>query len=138
MNLYNIQRALTNTFVANIGIDAAYENKTYTPVNGTPWAALYFVPIDSPVRTMGPAGSGAKNENFGFIQITLNYPLNTGRTAIRQKADSIFSNEFNIGTTHTYGGDTAKIYRHTPGQAINLNGWHRLDLTIYWRNFEAR
>ena len=137
MNLYNVQRALTATFTANIGIDKVVENIDYTPTLGTPYAQLFFVPVDSPIRTVGPSTIG-KIEHFGFIQITLKYPVGVGSKSIREKADSIMSNEFAIGTLHTYNSVTARIYKHEVGQGRNVDGWHTLDLTIYWQTFEAR
>ena len=137
MNLYNIQRALVTTFNANIGIAKADENRKYTPVNGTPYAVAYFLPSGSDQRTVGASGVG-KIEHFGIFQITLKYPVNTGYATISQKADSIASNEFKVGSLHTYSGDTVRITKVEREQAINEDGWHTLPISIYWQNYEAR
>jgi hypothetical protein len=61
-----------------------YENVPYTPVAGTPYQSLNLL-LNTPVN----AELSARYQEQGFLQVTLHYPVGTGKADALVKAQAI-------------------------------------------------
>jgi hypothetical protein len=83
-------------------LSTAYENKTFTPVAGTPYQRVNLLPGD-------PDNSPhAIYFEQGIFQITLCYPLNTGPGAAEARVGAI-KTWFALGTTMLESGVTTRV-----------------------------
>lgn len=113
MSLSLIKGAL-ETQVASISptISTEYENVLFTPVAGTPYQSMYFMPAINERRHLNDAAYTAK----GIFQITLFYPLNQGTSAVMTRAQ-LYVDNFPIGlilvnsTTKVIISDTPDVVR---------------------------
>ncbi|MEO7031340.1 MAG: phage tail terminator-like protein [Herbaspirillum sp.] len=82
----------------------SWENVAYAPTTGVPYQAvsLLAAPPDNP--TMG----GAFHRELGYLQVTLNYPLQSGPAAVATRAELIRS-AFPRGASFSSGGVTTII-----------------------------
>lgn len=79
------REALETALAANAGgIDIAYENVPYEPVEGTPYQAAYMLFAEPENIEVGPA-----YKERGIFQVNLFYPTNAGPGAAEARADSI-------------------------------------------------
>lgn len=89
-------------------IAIAYENATFTPVNGTPYLQVNLLPNTPDNSTMGQAVYFER----GIFQVTLAYPLSAGTLAAGIKAQAVRTH-FMRGTTMVEAGITV-IVTNTP------------------------
>lgn len=80
-------------------IDSVYENKSYTPINDVPFQELYILPSDNTSEYINETTYNME----GLFQISLNYPVNQGRTAATDRA-TLYMNLFPKNTKLTYDG----------------------------------
>jgi len=83
----------------------AYENAPYTPVVGTPYQRVTLLLAQPANEEFGPA-----YREQGFLQVDLNYPLNSGPAAASSRAQLIRST-FPCGASFTASGVTVHITR---------------------------
>jgi hypothetical protein len=105
----------------------AFENLEFTPVDGTPWQRLNFLPGQTENPTLG---EGFKRE-VGILQVTLFYPTKLGRGAAVARAEVLRAG-FKRGTTLTEGTLRVMIHRDPfigPGQVID-GAWYALPVSI--------
>ncbi len=138
MSLAKINSALVQAF--NVGAffseaNTQFENVMFLPpTNGTPWAALYFVPSQPTVATLG---NGGTDRIDGFFQIDLNYSLNKGTSAANAKADAI-RNAFTAGNRFTYSGQEVICSSCGRSQGRNVNGFYRVTITAFFYAYVIR
>jgi hypothetical protein len=114
-----------------LGLPTAYETLDFAPPAGLAWAALYNVPADLAVASLG---DGGQNRYVGFFQIDFHAPENTGTFALLNWADLCQIN-FRAGRTLAYQGQAVKIIRSVPS-SIRRSGNsadYVLSMSIYWR-----
>ena len=107
-------------------IDTAYENKDYVPTTGKEYQELYIKPSGNTV----PYINEIIYEMSGFIQITLCYPPNEGRSKAMDRAN-LYMGLFPVGTVLTI--DTLKIRIKGVPQITNLgvdNGRYKIALRV--------
>ncbi len=106
----------------------AFENVAFTPPNKTPWCSLFFVPTQPTVGTLGPEGTDRLN---GFVQIDLNYPLNSGTAEIEEKADYI-EKLFTAGFRPAYSEQEVVVRSCGRSQGRIVNGFYKISMTVYF------
>lgn len=128
MSRLAIRNALQSA-VADISgsISVAWENATFTPVNGIPYQKvnLLFAQPDN-------SEYGSNYTELGYLQITLMYPLLEGTIEIDERADLIKS-AFQRGSSFTADGYTVVVDR-TPeisGGARDTDRWS-VTIKIRW------
>lgn len=86
MTYKNIQAALEKKLATiTPALATAYENVPFTPVQNTPYQRVNLLPN----ATQDRAISADVREYLGLFQVTLCYPVGTGRGAAQARADAI-------------------------------------------------
>ena len=107
-------------------IDTAYENKDYIPTTGKEYQEVYILPSSS----IAPYINETLYEMEGLIQITLNYPPDSGRSKCMDRAN-LYMGLFPVGTVLTI--DSLKIRTKGVPQITNLgvdNGRYKIALRV--------
>lgn len=107
-------------------IDTVYENRPYSPIDGKEYQELYIKPSGNTV----PYINEIIYEMSGFIQITLCYPPNEGRSKAMDRAN-LYMGLFTVGTVLTI--DSLKIGIKGVPQITNLgvdNGRYKIALRV--------
>lgn len=108
MSISGLRAALTEAFFAAEFFDqeeVQFENMPFLPPPNAPWAALYFLPAQPTVATLGPTGTDAVT---GIFQINLNYPPASGTADVDAMAEAI-RNVFKAGAYFAYSSDVAVV-----------------------------
>lgn len=107
-------------------VDTVYENRPYSPIDGKEYQELYIKPSGNTV----PYINEIIYEMSGFIQITLCYPPNDGRSKCMDRAN-LYMGLFPVGTVLTI--DSLKIRTKGVPQITNLgvdNGRYKIALRV--------
>lgn len=133
MSARKIEKALLTAWDAfNAGgISTAYENANFTPVEGTPWAQVFFLPDQPKAVTLSGTG---EDEHTGILQINLNYPQGAGAGAAADKADAI-REYFEAGARFAFESQEVLVLSSGRAGGRNDEGWFILPVSI---NFMAR
>lgn len=127
MSLIKISAAFEKklaTIASNI--DTAYENVTYTPVEGVPFQRVRILPAPPENPTIG----GAYYREVGFFEVMLFYPLNKGRGTAHAKAEALKSH-FSRGLSMTESGLVVKVMTTpTVGTAVQTDKHYVLPISI--------
>ena len=99
------------------------------PTGKTPWAAAFIQMNQPSVATLGAEGQDAHD---GFLQIDLNYPLNTGEAAVTAKADEL-TDFFKAGKRLAHSGVELMVTSCGRSRGREVDGWYRVSMTIAWR-----
>lgn len=107
MSQVDIRTALeTRLATVTPALATAYENQPFTPPSvSTPYQRVYMLYADPDNPEMG---SGFREQ--GYMQINLNYPLNSSTLAVSARAQAI-RDAFVKGITLTYGSINVVINR---------------------------
>ena len=128
MGLDKARAALVQAYIdTGLNLPTFYENKPGEPPEA-PWAIFCFVPNTPSVVTLG---NGGDDEATGFVQIDLNYQLNTGDKAAAD-AFNLLRDKFIAGQIFTNSGQAVRVRSCGRTQGRNVNGWYRVSITIYW------
>lgn len=129
MSFTNIKAALINAYISGgFSLSTAYENKKFKAEKNTPWAAVFIVPNQPSVATLGDSGTDAHD---GFLQINLNYPPDCGDGEILKKADEIGA-YFRAGSSFEYDSQQVTISSCGRSQGNNVDDMYQIILTINW------
>lgn len=137
MSVTNINKALVKAYADGNFFPkekVAQENISFDPPNNEAWSALFFMPGDPVVATLGPAGSDRYD---GFLQIDLNYPLNKGTAEIGAKADTI-RNAFTAGKRFTESGQEVIITTCGRSPGRRKDGTYTVSVSVYWYAYVIR
>ena len=135
MSLQKIEAALIGSYLgAGLNLPTQYENRDFTKPNGSPWAAVYFVPADPVVSSLGDDGL---DEYDGFLQIDLNYVRNEGRGQSRIHYD-ILREHFKPGSSHSYAGQLVTSTSCAMTQGREVDGWYRVSVSCFFRAYVSR
>jgi hypothetical protein len=128
VGLANIRAALAAAYESlDLHLDTAHENRPFKPGN-SPWASLFLAPNAPAVATLG---DGGEDEHTGFLQIDLNYPQHTGTAGVLETADKIRA-YFVAGRRLVYDGQEVLIRSSGRTAGVNVDGWYRVSMTIFW------
>jgi hypothetical protein len=129
MSFANIESALLTAYTGgSFGLSTAYENVDFSPVDGTAWAMINFLPAQPEPTSIGQDGIDL---HTGVFQIALKYPPNTGRSAVVAKADAIAA-VFYAGAHLGYNGQYVTISSCGRSGGGLVDGWFTVYLTINW------
>ena len=132
MSMTDARTALAQAFVDGgffPNEDVAWENVKFEPrVGNKPWARFTFMPTEPLVASLGQDGLDQEN---GFFQVDLNYPLGTGDAAAMSLYDDMRS-VFKAGNRFTENGQVVVIQScgRTPGR--EFGGYYRVTVTVYF------
>lgn len=154
MRFRDIRNALVLSWVEGaFGLPTAYPNKKpgagveQAQADNQPWVSLFVVPAQPGVATLGRTG---QDRHSGFLQIDLNYPLDTGDTAALDKADEIAARyvagsvfdapalgtaldlDFTTESYKSWVPLCVKITSCGVSQPRRAENWSRTSMTIYW------
>lgn len=120
---------------AALGIAIAPEGKNFTPPTvSTPWVAWFNLPASTDVASLGVGGN---DETVGVFQVDLNYPLNDG-TANALAAVQKLRDYFVAGRRLVYSGQTVKVERVTRNNLRPVDGWQRINVSIFYSAYTIR
>lgn len=115
MSLPAVRIALETALAAmSPALATAWENADYSPVEGTPYQAVFLLPAEPDNPEMGRLA-----REQGILQISLRYPLGSGPAAAQARAELI-RDTFYRGGSFTASGITTTIERTPhilPGRA---------------------
>ena len=138
MSVYgDIDKALVSHLNSMVGLPAvAWENKYYTPVNGTTYIRPTHLTGEVYQATLGANGTDG---NIGIYQIDIFIKSGSGRSEAVNMADTI-ANHFKRGTYLTYNNRTLRTKNISRDVGTNTNdGWFKISVTISYLAFtEAR
>lgn len=128
----DIDTALLQAVVdANLGLPIAQENAPFDkPTDGSPWAAAFVVPSPGGVRAV-TCGEQGEDEQVGYMQIDLNYPLHRGVAAARTKGDAV-SEHFPLGRALSHGVARVTVASCSRSRGLEVDGWYRVSITVSW------
>lgn len=127
MSFAEIDQALIKAVYAGaFDLPVALENVPYSSENGAPYIAVFNLPAPVIESTLGAGGCELHS---GLLQLNLNYPQDTGTTAIKTKAN-VIRVWFKNGATFTAGGISARIKNTSIAQIIVDGGWCTLPVTV--------
>ena len=135
MSIVKIRAALEETLV---GIDptfpTAYENTTYTPVDGTPYQRAYLMLGTPDNSTMG----GNFYRETGIFQVNLYYPLQSGTATVSAKADAI-RNAFKRGNSFVKDDHVITIDKtpEIPQGVVDVDRWMQSVKIRFYANLLA-
>lgn len=131
MSIANISAALEKKLAALGAFATAAENVVFTPVNGVPYQILNLL-INNPVDH---AVNFDITEQRGIFQISLMYPLGTGRGAAQARAQAI-ADHFKPAQDLVEAGTKVEIRQTVKiGQGYEDEGRWRVPVSVYWNSF---
>lgn len=137
MRTSKVYSALVTEFLkTNLFVSATIqqENVKFTPPTNLPWAALWFIPNEKSVATLGTDGL---DELTGVFQIDLNFPADSGRATAHEFCDVVES-RFTSGKKLTYSGQDVTISSCGRSQGRNVDGFFRVPVTVSFRALLVR
>lgn len=135
MSLKNIESALIAGYLgAGLNLPTQYENVDFVKPNGSPWAAVYFLPAAPVVSSLGDDGL---DEYDGLLQIDLNYVRNGGRSLSRDHYDRL-REFFKAGVVHSHAGQLVACTGCEMSPAREVDGWYRVSVSCYFRSYVSR
>lgn len=153
MRFLDVRNALVLSWLdGDYGLATAFPNKDFTP-DTDPWAALFVVPSQPGVATLGDEG---QDRHDGFLQIDLNHPLNSGDIPAITLADQI-ARRYKAGTRFDAPAlaetliadfeaqeflvwDPLKVLIRSCGyeQPRRVENWSRTTMTIFYSAWVSR
>jgi hypothetical protein len=139
--LDDIDRALTQAYIsANVGIATAYPNlpnadgSEFVPPTDALWAAINNVIGQSVVATLGDSGD---DNTTGYLQITLNAPINAGMGGINEKRELI-RKAFRLGKVFVFNDQEVRIV-YMKLSPVFRNGIYATGvIQLFWSAFIRR
>jgi hypothetical protein len=114
-------------------IATAYENASYTPVNGVPYQRVSML-VNNPVDYSVAMDI---REDRGIFQVSLYYPQGAGRGAAQARAELV-RQLFDAPLTITMSGVAVHVAQ-SPHVGSGMQDGDRwvLPVSIYWRSFRV-
>jgi hypothetical protein len=130
MSLSLIKGALENAIISvTPNIATEYENVPFTPVAGTPYQSLYFMPSINIAEYINEKSYMAR----GIFQITLSYPSNKGTADVMARAN-LYMDKFHNGATFTNQGQKVQITGVPDVVRLGNDGdRYRVAVSVEWR-----
>lgn len=113
-------------------LPTAYENKSFTPVQGQPYQEVTFLPNDPRDLVMGRK----LTELVGFFYVALMYPANAGRGAAQARADLVRQHFKPLQTLVHASGLQVHLHDTAIVRAGTIDGdrW-RVTVIVPWRAY---
>lgn len=116
-------------------LPTAFENLRFDkPQPGSPWAAMFLLPVNSTVETLGDGGFDLKT---GILQLDLNYPLLSGEYDQLVSAGKIAA-YFKAGNRFSYGGHQVMCVSCNRSRGREVAGYWKVSVSVVWRAFAQR
>jgi len=106
----------------------AWENVSFSPVTGTPWARMTFIPTSRKPATIG---NNPIYKNTGILVVNAYFPEGDGPNAADALADNILS-AFNVDTLLTVNTTNVRIQFAERRQGVENSPWYMVPVIIYW------
>lgn len=135
MSLANIRGALIKGLLdADIDLPMAFENRPFTADKAAAWAAVFVLPNQPDVATLGDTG---EDEHTGIMQVNLNYPAGQGDADILATCDTLRA-YFHAGKNITYNAQPVTI--RSCGRSVGrvVDGQYQIIMSINWYARTAR
>lgn len=114
--------------IATDGIGQSWENMSYEPIEGEPYARMTF-----PVHLVDPGmGVDGLNMHRGIFEVSLFYPLGAGILPMLRKADEV-GGVMGRGSEFIFGSAKVRVESISRGPLIYDKAWAQLPLNIKWR-----
>lgn len=132
MNMLEIQAALEKRLATMTPeLATAYENEVFTPVTGTPYQKITQLP-NNPVDH---AISLDVTEDRGIFQVSLMYPIGSGRGAAQARAQAI-RDHFPLALVLTEGTTKVEVSRTVSvGTGYPDGDRYMVPVSIYWKSY---
>lgn len=109
----------------------AWENKKYTPTQGT----LFLRPVVlSGSTTTATLGDSGEDLSQGIYQVDVIAPASKGKNAAIVMADNI-ANHFKRGTVLTYNSRVVRVVNVQRRPAIIDGGWYQIPVEIIYKSY---
>ncbi|MGI0119688.1 phage tail terminator-like protein [Zooshikella sp. RANM57] len=130
MSFLAIKKTLLKAYLdGGFNLPTAYDNRSFEPEGGQPWAQVFINNNMPDPVTLGDKG---ENEHTGFLQIDINYPINAGDGDALEKADEI-TNYFHIGRPFNFEEQSIFIKSSGVNRLSDQPAeWYRLVITVNW------
>ena len=107
----------------------AFQNVSFTPKVGVPYAQCYILPA----KTQDPSIGDRHSRKTGVFQVSLCFPVNDGNAKIEAAKDSI-ENFFYRGRSFEKNGKWVSIDSTPSSTSASVqNGWYVLHISIDYR-----
>lgn len=135
MSLADVEKGIVGAAAAlfpTVAIE--YENSPVTPAAGVKWIQIYSFDADPVVDTLGSDGD---NHVRSFTQVTINYPVGTGTSAVRADYEALQA-RFPAGSSLIENGQgvTFENVKKNTGSLGSL--WYKVHFSIKWYAFIPR
>lgn len=129
MTISNIRSALIQAIEnLNLALPTAHENVTFTPPENQPWLAVFFLPNQPEVHTLGTQG---QDMITGILQVDTYYPVGVGSKDQFDLIDQIRS-AFPAGSKPSYSGQEVVVRSCGRGPGLVEGSFYRIPVTVYW------
>ncbi len=124
---YDLQAALNDRLSDEFPtMPVAWENRSFTPVVGTPYLKANLLRADSEVITLGP---NPYKERRGIFQVSCMYPAGEGWGNATSKAAEVAA-AFPDSSSFVYNGLTVNIVESTVNSGLPGDGWYMVPVSI--------
>lgn len=121
----NIRRALESRLATmSPALSTAYENVSFTPVNGTPYQVVTLLPATPETEVLGCT----RHREIGIFQVQLHYPVGNGSATAQARAEAVRAH-FLRGGIYSFSG-TNVLISSTPRKAPAFVDADRYVVTI--------
>lgn len=137
MSQQKVEQALLTAYRAGNWFsdsETQFENRTFTPPNAARWAAVWFLPTQPVVATLGDGGDDRLD---GIFQIDLYYPQNKGSGTAGAMADTI-RNAFTAGHRLVYQGQEVVIVNCGRSQGRIENNCFKIVVSVSFYAYLTR
>ena len=126
----NVRSALIQGYLdAAVGLPTAYENAKFDKPTDTPWAAVFILPNQPVVASLGSSG---QDDHRGIMQIDLSYPLGSGEEDLQAKVD-LLCQHFTAGKRLVYNAQEVILGPSGRSGGRSVDGWFRVSVTVPWQ-----
>lgn len=135
MSFIGVENALLTAVSSTLsGWAIEYPNSRFTAPTGTKYARVFVVQGGSEAMTLGTGGT---DEDVGFLQIDMFYPLDIDRSTSSTDYDTVRAS-FKRGTVFTASGQSVRCTSCTRTEGQREDDRYRITVTCYWQAEIAR
>ena len=112
----------------------AFENVSFTPPSQGVWIEVDHVPAGNVVDTLG---TGGKDMEMGFLQVSICEPLGAGIGGTTKLLD-LLKTRFWAGLELSYGSQVVSVTRVETSPAFPTSTSNKTPFSIYWKSRTVR
>lgn len=124
-----IIHAALNVRLDTLGLQTAWENKSFLPPEATLWIRETYLPAE---RRAAAMGTTSQNRHRGIYQVDVFRPAGEGSGEAEETA-TLIENLFKRGTVISYSGITVKIESASRTTGRKSEPWYMIPVFIRWR-----